>query len=81
MNEADFAVPCIVIIDFNLPDMTGLEALDALRRRGTEIAAILTTSTATPALRRRAAASKARVIEKPFLGDDLLDAVRAASMP
>jgi two-component system response regulator FixJ len=78
LKEADFAVPCIVVVDLNLPDITITKVLDALRERGGEIPAILTTSVASPALQKRIAVFNAPIVEKPFLGDELLDAIRAA---
>jgi two-component system, LuxR family, response regulator FixJ len=78
LREADLSDPrCIVIIDFDLPDMTGLEVLDTLRRRGITVGAILVASIATPTLCKRAAAFKAPVVEKPFSDDQLMDAIRA----
>ena len=78
LKEADFSGPSIVIVDFDLPDMTGLDVLDMLRKRGLTPAAILIASVATQALRKRAMALNTPVVEKPFSGDHLIDTVRAA---
>jgi CheY-like chemotaxis protein len=66
------------VIDHHLPDLTALDTLRALRSNGVIVPAILLTTAATPPLRDRAAAVKARVIEKPFLDEDLSDAIRSA---
>jgi two-component system, LuxR family, response regulator FixJ len=67
-----------MIIDFKLPDMDGLSLLASLRGRGVELPAILITSQPSPHLRKRAAAADMPIIEKPLLGDALLDAIRGA---
>jgi FixJ family two-component response regulator len=68
----------VIVIDHDLPDLTGLDTLRALRSNGVVVPAILLTTAATPLLRDRAAGVKARVIEKPFLDEDLSDAIRSA---
>jgi two-component system response regulator FixJ len=78
LNQAELARPGCLIIDQNLPGTDGLAALDQLRRRGALIPAILITSQPSPALRARAAAAGVPIIEKPLLGNTLLDTVRDA---
>jgi FixJ family two-component response regulator len=78
LNQAELARPGCLIIDQNLPGTDGLAALDQLRRRGALIPAILITSQPSPALRARAAAADVPIIEKPLLGNTLLDTVRDA---
>jgi FixJ family two-component response regulator len=65
-----------LVIDFKLPDMDGLQLLAALRRRGVTLPAILITSHPTAILRARAAAAYMPIIEKPLLGDALIEAIR-----
>ncbi len=65
-----------LVIDYKLPDMTGLDLLDMLRRRGVSLPAILITSHPSESLRRSAAAASLPIVEKPLLGDSLLDAIR-----
>jgi two-component system response regulator FixJ len=64
------------VVDFNLPDMTGLELIDSLRSRAVQLPAILITSQPSQLLRRRAAEAGLPIVEKPLLGDGLLEAIR-----
>jgi FixJ family two-component response regulator len=68
--------PVCLVIDHRLGEVSGLDALEKLRSRGVRSPAILITSYADPALRRRAMRFDAAVIEKPLLGDALLARVR-----
>ena len=68
LNEPDIADACCLVVDYNLPDMTGAHALRNLRARGIDSPAIIITALLTEAVRRRAAAAGARILEKPFLG-------------
>jgi FixJ family two-component response regulator len=61
-----------LVIDYKLPQLSGLDALEMLRARGVTLPAILITSYANPELRLRAERAQAHVIEKPLLGDTLL---------
>jgi len=78
---ADPALPraaCLVLKN-HLPDIDGLEVLAQVRARDLAAPAILLTSVASPALRRRAAkAGIWMVLEKPILDDALVDAVAVA---
>jgi two-component system, LuxR family, response regulator FixJ len=59
-----------------MPGMTGLEVVDALRHRGVSSPAVLITSGASRRLRQHAAAAGVMVVEKPFFGNALIDAIR-----
>jgi FixJ family two-component response regulator len=65
LDEAELPRRGCLIIDYNLPGMNGLAALDTLRRRGV----------AMPA---SAAAAGVAIVEKPLLGSALFDAVHDA---
>lgn len=67
-----------LILDHNLPGMDGLALLEHLRAEGVRLPAILITTNPRPALRNRAAAAGAPIIEKPLLTDALLTTVRKA---
>jgi two-component system response regulator FixJ len=56
--------------------MTGLELIDSLRSRAVHLPAILITSQPSQLLRRRAAEAGLPIVEKPLLGDGLLEAIR-----
>lgn len=67
-----------LILDYALPGIDGLELLDRLRASGVNLPAILITSNPRIALRLRAQAAGAPIVEKPLLTDALLDSVRRA---
>jgi FixJ family two-component response regulator len=67
-----------LIVDQDMPRMTGLELIAMLRGRGVRIPALLISGRFTPAVTREASAAVVPVIEKPFLGNGLVDSIRAA---
>jgi two-component system response regulator FixJ len=66
------------LIDQNLPDMTGLEVVERLRRRGVGVPAILMTFGADPAMGSAAERFGILLLEKPFRPQRLLDLIRTA---
>jgi FixJ family two-component response regulator len=66
-----------VVVDQMMPNMSGLDVVDALRRRGVSTPAVLIVSSTNHALRQRASAAGVPVVEKPFFGNNLIDAIRA----
>jgi FixJ family two-component response regulator len=69
------ACGCLVV-DQVMPGMSGLDIVDALRQRGISSPAVLMTANASRKIRQRAAAAGVAVIEKPFFGNALVDAIR-----
>jgi two-component system, LuxR family, response regulator FixJ len=67
-----------VVIDHCLPAAGGVPLLEQLRKRGLSCQAIFTASNPNRALRASIAAAGAVLVEKPFLCDGLLAAIRAA---
>ncbi len=67
-----------LILDFELPDMDGLELLARLRADGVATSAILIVTNPGRTLRERARIAGVPIVEKPLLNDGLLDAVRQA---
>ncbi len=67
-----------LVIDYNLDDRNGLQLLDELRQRGVAMPAILITTNPGPHLRVRAAAASVTIVEKPLIGDTLVDAIHMA---
>jgi two-component system response regulator FixJ len=67
-----------LIVDQVMPGMAGLDVVDAIRRRGMTNPAVLIISNASPKVRDRAAMAGVAVIEKPFFGNALVDAIRDA---
>ena len=71
-------VDCI-IVDYQMPGLTGLELVEALNRRGDAVPSIMITATTDCALERRAAKlGIRRVLRKPLANQELLAAIRAA---
>jgi two-component system response regulator FixJ len=68
-----------VVSDQKLPGMSGLELLAALRTRNVTSPFILITAIDSPRVRAEAGARGAMYLAKPFLGQDLLDAIRMAT--
>jgi two-component system, LuxR family, response regulator FixJ len=64
-----------LLVDHYMPGMSGLELLAALRRRGVTLPAILITGHPSVALRRRAEQAGVRLLEKPLLGNGLIEAI------
>jgi FixJ family two-component response regulator len=67
-----------LILDYNLPGTNGLDLLGALRKKGVAAPAIIITSNPGPWLRQRAASEGVLIVEKPLLGNTLLDAIHAS---
>jgi len=67
-----------LIVDQDMPRITGLELVAALRKRGIAVPALLVSGHLTPAVTRQASAAGIAVVEKPFLGNGLIESIRAA---
>ncbi|MBI4275328.1 MAG: response regulator [Rhizobiales bacterium] len=66
------------IIDYNMPTMNGLELLRKLREQRVQTPAVFITGKADATIRERAAAIDIPLIEKPFIGNILLDTIQSA---
>jgi FixJ family two-component response regulator len=75
--EDSMPFPSCVVVDYHLPGMNGLDLVAKLRERNKALPAVLITSP-DDNLRNRAAAAGIPMVDKPMLGDPLLNAVRAA---
>lgn len=64
--------PTCLVLDQQLPGITGLEALRQLRARNNESPAILITSHPKRAIIEAAAQAGVPIVEKPLLGDALV---------
>jgi FixJ family two-component response regulator len=78
LNDADLASISCLVIDHNLPGMTGLEAIAKLRQRRIFVPAILITTHPNAVLTERASKANVPIVEKPFLANALLDRIQAA---
>jgi FixJ family two-component response regulator len=68
-----------LVVDQNMPGMNGLDLLRHLRASHVVIPAILITSHPAAALSERAAKAGVAIVEKPFLGTELVDRIRDLS--
>jgi FixJ family two-component response regulator len=76
LNDAELPPGGCLVIDQNMPGMSGLDLVGRLRAREVAAPAILITSYPTAVLRERAAKAGVAIVEKPFLGTVLLDRIR-----
>lgn len=76
LDEAQLPAKGCLVIDQVLPGMSGLDVIDALRLRGISMPTVLITSSASVMLHQRAAAAGVAVVEKPFFGNGLVEAIR-----
>src|SRR5947209_7731272 len=68
-----------LVVDQDMPRMAGLELVTALRKQGLEVPAVLISGHVTPAVTRQAVAAGIPVVEKPFLGNRLIELIRNAT--
>ena len=70
--------PDLVLSDWNMPEMTGIDCLSALRAAGSDVAFGFVTSEGSDEMRQRAtAAGAAFLIAKPFTPEAFDDALRS----
>jgi len=75
--SGDHACDCFVI-DQRMPGMNGMDLIGKLRERKVMTPAILIISHPHAALSARAAAAGVSIVEKPLLGNALVDKIREA---
>jgi two-component system chemotaxis response regulator CheY len=69
--------PDLVLSDWNMPNMTGIECLEALRAAGSAVPFGFVTSEGSPEMREKAAAAGALfLIAKPFAAEDFTEALQ-----
>lgn len=78
LGEASLPAGCCLIVNYQMPEMNGLELLARLRDRGLTMPTILVTGYSSDHLRKRAAAAGVTLLEKPFLGNRLIKCLRGA---
>jgi two-component system response regulator FixJ len=81
LSAKELPASSCLVVDQNMPGMSGLNLLAALRKRGVLTPAILISAHVTAALRDEAKRGGIAVVEKPFLGNMLVDCIRAAVTP
>jgi two-component system chemotaxis response regulator CheY len=71
LDKVTTDAPNLILCDWNMPEMTGIEFLRALRSSGNDTPFGFVTSESTPAMRDQAlAAGAAFLLAKPFSTDD-----------
>src|SRR5438105_8256118 len=78
LASPDHSACACFVIDQNMPEMTGLDLIAGLRQRQISVPAVLITTHPSAALVERAKGADIRIIEKPLLGNALLDTIHAA---
>jgi two-component system response regulator FixJ len=81
LSAKELPASSCLVVDQNMPGMSGLNMLAALRKRGVSTPAILISGHVTAAMRDEAKRGGFVVVEKPFLGNVLIDCIRAAITP
>jgi two-component system response regulator FixJ len=76
MDAGDLARCDCLVVDQNMPGTNGLDLIALLRAREFNAPAILITSHPSTSLRDRAAKARVPIVEKPLLGNALLDKIR-----
>ena len=78
LRAGDLGVCDCFVIDQRMPVMSGMELIAKLRDRDVLTPAILLISDPNPALSARAIAADIPIVEKPLLGNSLVDKIREA---
>jgi two-component system response regulator FixJ len=78
LDDSSLDTANCLVTDYHMPAMNGLELVARLRDRHIQIPAILVTSVANENVRSRAAAAGVSIVEKPVLGNRLLDSISKA---
>jgi two-component system response regulator FixJ len=78
LNASDLPACSCLVIDQKIPGMTGLDLIAELRERQIFAPAILITTHPNAALIAGAARANTPIVEKPLLGNALMDRIRAA---
>ena len=79
-DVAHAAVACLVLEE-QMPGMSGLDAIARLRDRNISVPTILMASRLTPAQQERAKRAGVCVVEKPLLDNVLLERIRGVLSP
>ena len=75
--NADLNNLACLILDHQMPHMTGLELAERLRADGATTPVLLVTGSSSPAIVARAAELGIKILEKPASDEDLVDFINA----
>jgi two-component system, LuxR family, response regulator FixJ len=78
LGERDIPRCSCLVVDQRMPGIAGLDLICKLRSQSVSAPAILITSQPTMELARRAAGANVLIVEKPLLGNALLERIREA---
>ena len=78
LGERDIPHCSCLVVDQRMPGIAGLDLIRKLRERAISAPAILITSHPTAELARRAAGADVPIVEKPLLGNALMERIRDA---
>ena len=78
LRDGDIGACDCFVVDQKMPGMSGLEVIAKLRDRDISAPAILIISQPSVTLSARAAKANVPIVEKPFLGNALVDRIREA---
>ena len=81
LKDVEHAAVDSLVLDEQMPGMSGLDTIARLRERNISVPTMLMTSRLTPALRERVRRAGVSVVEKPLLGDALIEWIRKAFSP
>lgn len=76
LDGQPFPQAACVVVDYKLPAMDGISLVAELRRRSIDSPAILITSNPPAEVKRRANEAGLTIVEKPLLGNALIEAIR-----
>jgi len=77
-GSGSFPEQACLVVDYVLPQIDGIEITATLRARGVNIPTIVMTSDPSDLIRAQARSAGLILVEKPFFGDGLAEAIRAA---
>ena len=76
--RADLPSDACCVVDYYLPGMNGVELIKILRKRHADLPIVLMTTYPTPEIRAVANSDNFPIVEKPLLGNTLLDSIHHA---
>lgn len=78
LGDRDIPLCSCLVVDQRMPGIAGLDLISKLREQAISAPAILITSHPTTELSRRAAGANVPIVEKPLLGNALMERIRDA---
>jgi two-component system response regulator FixJ len=81
LKDVEHAAVDSLVLDERMPAMSGLDTIARLRELNISVPTMLMASRLTPALRERVRRAGVSVVEKPLLGDALIEWIRKAFSP